>query len=188
MPAKDLPFSKINLVPKDEFERSFLGKALRWALTAGKSIVIVTEFVVILAFLSRFKFDRDLNDLNEVVLQKQAVVASFVETESRMKDIQARIDIIKRTDETTLGFGGTVDQLISSTPLDVSYDSIDVSRTSLNLKGVAGSEVGFSTLLNKIRADARWTQISLGDTDFNQRKGGVSFTISAKIAEKGNSR
>lgn len=184
MPAKSDFFSKVNLLPQDEFEQSFLGKALKWSLTAGKSIVILTEFVVILAFMSRFKLDRDLNDLNEVLIQKQAVVASYAETEARMRALQDRLDIINQVNEDTLGASDSLSRLIANTPLDVAYEKVDLSRTSLSLSGIAGSEGGFAALLNSIRDDGTWTEISLGDVEFSQRKGGVIFTISGKTPVK----
>ena len=183
MPAKSDFFSKINLLPQDEFDRSFLGKALKWALSAGKSIVILTEFVVILAFLSRFKLDRDLNDINEVLIQKQAVVESYAETERQMRALQDRLAIINQVDEDTLGASGSLSRLIASTPLDVEYETVELSRTSLTLTGIAGSEGGFAALLNSIREEGTWTQISLGDVEFSQRKGGVVFTINGKATE-----
>jgi len=54
---------KVNLLPKDNFEFSLVGKFLRWALTAGRVMVVLTEFVVILAFGSRFWLDKEMNDL-----------------------------------------------------------------------------------------------------------------------------
>ncbi len=182
MPAKRSFFTKVNLIPQDEFERSFLGKALSWSLTAGKSIVILTEFVVILAFLSRFKLDRDLNDLNEVLIQKQAVVDSYAEIETRMRAIQARLDVVQEIDKSTLDAEGVLTDLIASTPLDVEYESVNLSNTNIALIGVAGSEAGFSALLNKVRESGKWTQVSLGDVEFSQRRGGVVFTINAQKA------
>jgi hypothetical protein len=65
-----MPKKEINLLPKEEFEKKPLGKFLVWALSIGRYIVIFTELIVILAFLSRFKLDRDLADLNQSVREK----------------------------------------------------------------------------------------------------------------------
>ena len=62
MPKKD-----INLLPREEFEQKTVGRFLIWALTVGRWIVIVTELIVITAFLSRFKLDRDLANLYEKI-------------------------------------------------------------------------------------------------------------------------
>lgn len=183
MPASKDFFAKINLLPQDEFERSLLGRILRWSLTAGKSIVIMTEFVVIMAFLSRFWLDRQVNDLNEVLIQKQAVVESYAEVENRMRAIQERVDLVSEIEENTLNAREALGRLISNTPVDVTYESIDLSKMTLSLTGLAGTEAGFSSLLNGIRESGDWSQVSLGDVEFNQRRGGVIFTINARAAE-----
>ena len=53
----------INLLPKTEFELSFWGRFIKWALSTGRYIIILTELVVIIAFMSRFKLDRDASDV-----------------------------------------------------------------------------------------------------------------------------
>ncbi len=183
MPAT-AKLTHINLVPLDEFEKSFVGKAMKWALSAGKSIVIVTEFVVILAFLSRFKLDRDLNDLNEVILQKQAVVESFIETETTMRKFQDKLKVVVGEESQSVGFSGIWGKLIGITPADTFYDSIELAQGKLVLKGVASSEQGFSILIDQLKKDPRYTQIQLSDVELSQSKGGVTFTITASGATK----
>jgi hypothetical protein len=69
-----MPKQEINLLPREEFEKKPIGKFLTWALSIGRYIIIFTELIVILAFLSRFKLDRDLSDLNQSIREKQAVI------------------------------------------------------------------------------------------------------------------
>jgi len=71
MPAQK---SQIELLPREEWEETSFGKFLKWLLTVGRYIVIFTELVVILAFLSRFKLDRDLTDLYKQIENKQAII------------------------------------------------------------------------------------------------------------------
>src|SRR3989344_7346869 len=92
MPAAKL--AKINLLPKDSFDFSTLGKFLRWSLTTGRVLVVLTEFVVILAFGSRFYFDKRLNDLVEEIVQKQAVVDSYAEIEKTTRDILTKQEVV----------------------------------------------------------------------------------------------
>ena len=185
MPAGNKRFGNINLVPQDEFDRSTLGKILKWSLSAGKSIVVITEFVVILAFLSRFKLDRDLNDLNEVTAQKSALVSSFAATEERMRDIQSRIAVVDKNQEINLVASELISEVKAMTPFDVSYESISFRQGSIDLVGSAGSEVGFATLLQGFSVNPNWGQITLGDTQFTQRKGGVLFGLKAVKVEEG---
>ena len=68
MPKKLTPLS-INLMPGRE--TSFGEKFLNWSLTFGRYIIIGTEIIVLVAFFSRFKLDRDFIDLHDQVKEKQ---------------------------------------------------------------------------------------------------------------------
>lgn len=176
--------TRINLLPQDEFEKSIIGKILRWALSAGKSIVVITEFVVILAFLSRFKLDRDLNDLNEVIDQKTYIVEGFGETEKKMRDLQALSAVVEEAEGSSVGFGEWWQRLVAVTPLDTRYQTVDLSREQVSLKGVSGSEVGFAGLIKKVKQLEGVSEVSIGDVEFNQQQGGVSFNLVARLARE----
>ncbi len=83
--------STIELLPQENWEKGTFGRLLKWALTVGRYIVIITELIVILAFLSRFKFDRDLTDLNEKVKQQQAIVQSSAQFEQKFRFLQKQL-------------------------------------------------------------------------------------------------
>lgn len=175
-------FSKINLVPQDEFEKSTIGKILKWALTAGKSIVIMTEFVVILAFLSRFKLDRDLNDLNEVIDQKVEIVKSYVETEEQMRRLQERAGVIQKAEGLSVEFDKWWSDLVAITPRDVRYSSIDISKEQLDLEGLSSSDVGLSALISEIKGLSGVSGVNVSEIIFDQKQGGVSFSLTARLA------
>ena len=88
----------VNLLPQDAFSKSSVGRVLNWSLSTGRYIVVFTEMIVILTFLSRFTLDRQLTDLNESILRKQAIVDSFGELESNIREIQAKTEFIRQLD------------------------------------------------------------------------------------------
>ncbi len=67
---------RINLLPQEEFAASILGRVLAWLLSSFRAIVSLTEMTVMIAFLSRFWLDAKSADLNELIRQKQPVIAS----------------------------------------------------------------------------------------------------------------
>lgn len=176
MPAKSL---RVNLAPKDEFEQSLIGQVLKWALTAGKSIVILTEFVVILAFLSRFKLDMDLNDLNEVIIQKQAIIDSYAEVEQQMRDIQTKIGVLQTATTNTIGVAQATENLTSKLSGEVVLETLTMTKDSYQLKGGSSTEVGLASLIEAFRTDESVTTLSVGEISFNQRKGLIEFSLLA---------
>ena len=113
----------INLLPKDSFEGSNLGKTLKWLLIGGRTIVVLTEFGVILAFVSRFWYDKQLNDLNDQITQKQAVVRSFTEVENKMRDVLAREEIVGKFLKENLDTNGIIESLVTSSAKLISSSS-----------------------------------------------------------------
>lgn len=152
---------------------------MRWALTAGKTIVILTEFVVILAFLVRFKFDRDLNDLNEAISQKRAVVESFTEIEKQARDTHSRLEIVKKG--TTIGVAteDLMQKLKMLTPKGVVYDTLEISAEEISAQGRAENETELAKLVAELKKDTAYTSISIGKTEFIPRYNGINFEISA---------
>ncbi len=186
MPASK-KYSHINLVPQDDFESSTVGKILRWSLTTGRMIVIMTEFVVILAFLSRFKLDRDLNDITEVTTQKQAIVDSFDQVETLMRDIQGRLKIVKTIQEGTINSSKTFTTLINLTPKDVFFDSVELGTDAWRLQGIAGSENSFAQLLKQLQDLKIFAKLQVSDIQYNLKRGGTTFVISAYFPVKNKS-
>lgn len=184
MPAQE-SLNQINLVPKDEFEKGLLGRGIKWALTAGKAIVILTEFVVILAFLARFKLDRDLNDLGGGIAQKQFVVENFSEVEKQMRDLQLRLDQIAEIEDKTIGTAEVWQGLVNKVPKGVTLEQLQVSNEELTLEAVAGSEISFYSLVNNFKEDDKYGEIDLSEVEFNQRKGGITFSLKARREDSG---
>ena len=79
----------IELLPKEEWEKTSLGKFIKWVLTVGRYIVIFTELIVISAFISRFKLDRDLSKIYEDIEKKQSLVVASSDFEAA-RDAPAR--------------------------------------------------------------------------------------------------
>lgn len=179
MPA--LKFGKINLLPRDSFEFSALGKILKWALTSGRVLVILTEFVVILAFGSRFYFDKKLNDLIEGIGQKQAVVESYADIENKIRDLLSRQVIVDKYLKENLGISGIINQIKRLTPVDVSFTEISVDNKGFLLSGTAGSEGGLANLLAGINTIKNVTGVNVGEIDFDQRQGFINFKISVVV-------
>ena len=56
---------QVNLLPEKGFTSTTTGRVLTWILSTFRIIVIVTEIIVMIAFLSRFWLDAQNTDLSE---------------------------------------------------------------------------------------------------------------------------
>lgn len=169
----------INLLPGEEGKK--LGKFLTWVLTYGRYIIIGTEIIVLLAFLSRFKLDRDLTDLHSSIAQKQAVILAAQDLERQVRELQNRLLIIKKLEQQRDFPPKLLVAFESLTPVDVTLTEFSLEPSKLTLTAVAFSNEGFSTFLNNLSASAYFADISLDQVGKPRSGKGVEFKISTSL-------
>ena len=86
----------INLLPQEEFDTSLLGRTLKWAMGSFRIIVILTEMVVMAAFLSRFWLDAQNSDLNDSIKTATAQIQAQSSFEKEFRGIQQKLTIFKQ--------------------------------------------------------------------------------------------
>jgi hypothetical protein len=84
---------RINLLPKDPFLSTPLGRFLTWSLHVGRYLVIFTELVVITSFGSRFVIDRQVTDLNVQLREKQTIIQSYGSLEQDVRTVQKKLEV-----------------------------------------------------------------------------------------------
>ena len=178
MPAR---VATINLLPKSEVDSSFWGKFLKWALTSGRYIIILTEVVVIAAFLSRFKLDSDLADLAERVEGKKKILEALSENERLFRLAQARLGAVAGLTGKQLGSMPILIDLDSSIPDNggVVIDRVGVSSSEISLGGTSRSEAGLGELLTRLSRNPKWKSVELSDISTDVEKG-TFFSINLK--------
>jgi Tfp pilus assembly protein PilN len=178
MPAQHF----INLLSQDEFEKTTLGKFLKWALSFGRYIVIGTELVVILSFLSRFKLDRDLTDLYEEMEQKQIIVESSKEIEDEFRNTQEEIKIIKTLEKEQLKSDQLLSLLDTLTPAEVEITSLAVDRSNLQFEAQAPSEEIYKQMVQNLKTSPGFTKVNISHVSWQETKGGkIEFSLKAEF-------
>ncbi len=173
----------INLLPQKEFERSSLGRILKWALSSFRIIVIVTELIVMAAFLSRFWLDATNSDLNETISQKKVIITSFAETEKKFRTFQKQIEIFTKTTASTQK-SEYLNLITSLTPSGVILNSISNNENSVQIIGYSGSEQNISQFLKNLSSAGKFKDVSLNKIDSGEDNPSVIvFTVGADISE-----
>ncbi len=177
------PKTSIELLPQEEWQKGSLGKLLKWVLTIGRHIVIVTELVVILAFLSRFKLDRDLSDLGESIKQKQMVVESSSEFEKRFRFLQQQLDAIENLKKSRLETAIT--ELASLLPVDVKLSEFDIKNNQVSLTATSLSESGLATFLTNLKNSTRFENLTLTQVSSEvEKEVGINFQLQGDLSLK----
>src|SRR3989344_5694832 len=83
--------ARINLVKKKEV--ATFDKAINWALSIGRLIVIITEIIAISAFVYRFSLDQKLVALHEDIGIKKGQLALLKNDEENFRNLQDRLEL-----------------------------------------------------------------------------------------------
>lgn len=151
----------INLLPRDSFESSQVGIVLSWLLSFGKWAVIITQLIVMGAFLWRFSLDRELTDLKKSIAKNVAVIKSYEQIERDFVLTQKRLATAKTVIAQQKAITEELSKLALATPLDVWYEKLTITPTSTTLSAYSRSLPGFSQFLSAIQRDARYSSVSV---------------------------
>lgn len=179
MPKKNKPVSfKVNLVPKDPFFDTLLGKSLKWALSVGRYIVIFTELVVILSFVTRFSLDRQVTDLNNTINQKQTVIQSFGDLEDNVRITQDKIDNYLQIEQQT-NIAEVFPALSEITPRSVQLDQLIIRPGTISFSGLSSSQEALNTLITNIQISSTFTNVAVNKIESSKDDSGLLFSIQA---------
>jgi Tfp pilus assembly protein PilN len=182
MPAKKEP--RINLLPQEEFEESVVGRILKWALSTFRIIVIVTEMVVMAAFLSRFWLDARNSDLNETLKEKQAVLAASSDFEKDLRKVQKRLAIASSLFSTSKP-SKILSAITSHLPVDVFVSSFAVVEDSIQIKGYSSSEMNIAQFIANLESDKNFKDVTLTQIDSSKESTSLIFTLKVGLTKGG---
>lgn len=177
MPAKH---PNINLLGQEDISQTPLGRLISWATTYGRYIMILTEVVVLLAFLARFSLDRRLTDLKEEITQKQYILEANQEFEKEIRALQNQLRVIKSLTLEQSKPLNVFDLILTLLPSDVYLNSYDFTQNTVSIKAVAGSAEGLAQLLASLQAQKQIFELDLSDIN-RKSLNGITFGLTAKL-------
>lgn len=168
--------SQINLLPQEEFESSLVGRTLKWALSSFRILVIITEMVVMAAFLSRFWLDARKSDLGEEIRQKQSIISSQMAFEKDFKDIQARLAVFSELSEGKI-ISETLATITSYLPPVVLLSSYTFEE-DITIRGLSPNEANVAQLIANLESSNSFEEVSLTNLSIDsQNPGLILFTF-----------
>lgn len=180
MSAQKKKLRLVNLIPKDEFETSTLGRVLKWLLTSFRVIVIIVEFVVVGSFLSRFYLDAQIADYNDKITQRKTLIESFLPIEEQMKSAQKKLEIYASDTSPQDSFAPVLKYITSRLPTDVAAVSVSQKEDkSIKIEGVSVSEGSIAQFITNLRAGNMFDTISITQAESKADTENINFTISA---------
>ncbi|MCX6703878.1 MAG: PilN domain-containing protein [Candidatus Woesebacteria bacterium] len=157
----------INLLPQEEFSVSLLGRTLTWAMGTFRIIVIVTEIIVMSAFLSRFWLDAQNSDLSNSIKVKSAQIAAQAAVEKDFRSLQSKLNIIKQI-SAAAPLSQKIDAVASKLPAGVNLISVSVLENSAQIRGSSATELGIAQFVANLKADPSFKSVDLTQTSSSE--------------------
>lgn len=168
---------KISLLPLEGFAYTTLGRIVTWALGAGRVIVVVTELIVILAFLSRFWLDRQLTDLNEKIEGQVALLKTYKDFEQSFTQMQSRVASFAKLTKSAPEMEEDAKKVLAIIPRTIALSQITVDKNTLQISGFASFEAAVESFLGILGS------LKLGEVELTSltvspdEQLGIKFTI-----------
>jgi Tfp pilus assembly protein PilN len=172
----------INLLIQQDFEHSASGRILSWLLSSGRAIVIITELIVIIAFISRFWLDKTLTDLSEANASKKTQIEASLPFETDFKSVQKRLVISKQLDSQKANAANLIQTVVQVLPQDIILSEISVNEGKVIVEGESLSEGSIASLINSLNKsnkikDTNLTNIALE----NKAQQLIAFRITGEL-------
>lgn len=175
--AHAMPKNKsINLLPQEEFEASVMGRILKWAMGTFRIIVIVTEMIVMGAFLSRFWLDAQNSDLNDEIKIKNAQISAQSEFEKEFRGLQSKLSIIKTLSQEKKS-SEKINLITSKIPSDAVLSSLSLDNSSIQIKGIGNSEIGVSQFIANLRSEKSFKSVELVSLNSSEENPSINVFI-----------
>lgn len=180
MPANNI---SINLLGDSDMEHTPMGRIVNWAVTYGRYIMIGTEIVVLLAFISRFSLDRKLTDLKEEVTQKQEIIEANVGFEKDVRTLQDKLSKIKTLIAQPVNPLDTLVLFQSLLPQGVFLRNFDLTKDLLTVNASAGTTGSFAQFMTNLQSSQYLSNIEIGDIK-RDPIAGIQFSFTTKVNSK----
>lgn len=172
--------TNINLLEHDTFTDSTIGKFLTWVLSVGRYIIIFTQLIVILSFLSRFKLDRDLTNLNSDIDRQKAIILSYGNLENTFKTLQHKLAFIAERQKIVQA-QDLLPMISDIVPNDVRIEQMQITPSSVQIQAIALSQQGFAQFINTIRQQRLVRDISINDISLSDQGATMQFSLNINI-------
>lgn len=163
MSAHKKPKQQINLIPEVGFENTTFGRILAWILSTFRIIVIITEVIVMGAFLSRFWLDAQNSDLKDKIEEKKSYLVASQSFESEFKDTQKRLEIYSKNSKGSGILTKSLSTIVSFLPTDLSLKTFTFSEEKIDIEGYTPNEKSIQQLIANLQSSDLFEDIGIDE-------------------------
>lgn len=169
----------INLVKGRK--KGFFDKFIRWSLSIGRLVVIVTEVIALSAFLYRFSLDMQLIDLHDKIVQKQSMVKLLKKNEDKYRNLQDRLAIASKLSNKGISMADFFKDVISLASTDVVFSDIFLTGDYIRIEAKAQSVTSLANFVKTIKDYPKIDSVSIDTIENKTSNATITVRITAKL-------
>lgn len=176
--------SQINLLPQEEFANSTFGRVIAWTLSTFRVIVVVTEVVVMGAFMSRFYLDVRISNLNDQIKTKTTIIQSSADLEKEFRNTQKKLEIVSTLISAQTHVSPSITSIASLLPSDVQMTSYSYAGDKISVRAITPSEFSISQLIANLKNSNEFNSFDLSQVSTSDTGGFFNFALDLGVGEK----
>ena len=162
-------------------KQGFFDQFMKWALTVGRFVVILTETIALAAFLYRFSLDQELIDLHGKIKEKQAIVKLLKENEDTYRSLQSNLAHAK-----TLMEAGKEDTRIYTSITNFASNTIVLTNFSMStdqIKIAAQTEsvAALTNFITALKENPKISTVSIDKIENKTANATILISITATL-------
>lgn len=156
---------RLNLLRPQGVPEKIAVKFIRWLLSVGRFIIVLVEALVLIAFLSRFKYDSDLETLKENVDAQIPYIQSLKNDEILIRQTQNKLAVIKEKRLQYPDYEQILNKISQQAPLSIRVTSINIEKnngkTEIKISGSSVTNNGITSFVQNLKSEKFFSGVNL---------------------------
>ena len=131
--------------------KNIVDRFIKWALSFGRVIIILTEIIALSAFLFRFSLDRQLIDLQDKIKQQQKILEVFKSSEKKYRNLQDRLSVANLLINSTQKTDESLTTLLNLIPQDLTVTNLSINQKRVAINGITRSVASLGGFIRKLK-------------------------------------
>lgn len=155
----------------------------KWAVDAGRGIIVGIELIALLALGYRFVIDRRIVDLHDEISQQEAFISAQTRDEQKYRGIQDRLKNIKLTNENTTTKVRVMNEVLDTISAGTFFNTnLTINQQSIAIEGSTFSIYTLTGFVDVVKKLPQVVAISIDE--INTTDDGVKFKVRINVEEE----
>ncbi|OGC52341.1 hypothetical protein A2982_03670 [candidate division WWE3 bacterium RIFCSPLOWO2_01_FULL_39_13] len=153
-------------------------KIFDWTLKRGVKMIIITEAIVLLIFISRIGSEREMRLLSQKVKEQQIVVEQHQDFEQLFNEKQTKLIQIENIINSKTNWIEIAKNFNSSIPLGAVLTEISYSPGDIEFGAEVSSPEAFGILISKLKSNSSIKSLTLLSSRYNTEESFYELSLS----------